>query len=164
MPSIKRTKEQIALDIKKQEKQCCVCNTVKPFSDFYNYKNKSDGKSYRCKICDDASRKKWKEKNPEKSQLSQRQRNLKHRFGVDLNWYQEQLKKQNYCCAICGVTENKVTRGHRVDLSFAVDHCHTTGKVRGLLCNQCNRALGMFKDSAELIKKAIEYLTRKDTH
>jgi hypothetical protein len=161
MPKLKRTAEQIALDIKNQQKQCCVCKTVKPFSEFYNYKNKNDNKSYRCKPCDDDARKKWKKNNPEKAHLSQRERNLKHRFGVDLDWYQTQLKKQNYCCAICKVKENNVIKGNRADISFAVDHCHKTGKIRGLLCNQCNRALGLFKDSSELITKAIEYLKRK---
>lgn len=144
-------------------KQCSVCKETKDLSEFYNYKSTKDGKSYRCKSCDNKARLKWATNNPEKSHLSQRERNLRHRFGVDLQWYEEQLKKQNYCCAICGTKENKVVRGARIDLSFAVDHCHKTGKIRGLLCNQCNRALGMFNDSVELIHKAINYL-KKETH
>lgn len=142
-------------------KTCTVCKKHKPLLDFYNYKASKDGKAYRCKSCDDDARNKWKTKNPEKAHLSQRERNLKHKYGVTLEWYNAKLKEQDYCCAICKIKENKVTRGAVSDLNFAVDHDHVTGKVRGLLCNQCNRALGMFKDSVELIEKAIKYLERK---
>lgn len=141
-------------------KQCTVCKQEKPLTEFYSYKASKDGKAYRCKSCDNDARKKWKNNNPEKAQLSQRVRNLKHKYGVDLDWYNQKLKEQNYCCAICKIKENKVLRGANVELSFAVDHCHTTGKVRGLLCNQCNRALGMFKDNIGLIEKAIQYLSK----
>jgi len=141
-------------------KTCTVCNQDKSLDEFYSYKNSKDGKSYRCKVCDNLARQKWQKNNPEKSHLSQRERNLKHRFGVDLEWYQKQLKKQNYCCAICKTKENKVTLGSNKSLSFAVDHNHDTGEVRGLLCNQCNRALGLFKDSSKVLQNAVKYLTK----
>ena len=161
MARLKRTPEQIAYDVEHQEKECCVCNTRKPFTDFFNYKNKNDGKSYRCKPCDDAARKKWSTKNPERAHLSQRQRNLKCKFGVDLEWYEKQFKKQNYSCAICKSKTNK-TSGNREFWNFSVDHCHDSGKVRGILCNNCNRALGLFQDNPELLEKAAEYI--KDNH
>jgi len=142
-------------------KTCTVCQTSKSLDEFYNYKSSKDGKSYRCKECDNIARKKWSDGNPEKAHLSQRERNLKHKYGVTLEWYNAKLKEQNYCCAICKTKENKVIRGAIEGLNFAVDHNHETGKVRGLLCNQCNRALGMFKDNIELINKAIAYLERK---
>lgn len=144
-------------------KTCTVCKQAQSLENFYSRKSAKDGKGYRCKICDNKARLKWQSDNPEKAHTSQRGRNLKHKYGVDLVWYEEQLKKQNYSCAICGIKENKVDRGGRAELSFAVDHCHTTGKVRGLLCNQCNRALGMFKDSIELINNAIDYLRKRHT-
>jgi hypothetical protein len=69
------------------------------------------------------------------------------------------LKEQGGCCAICKVTENyKGHTGYRKDWSFSVDHCHTTGKVRGLLCNQCNRGIGMLQDDTNILKAAINYL------
>ena len=157
MARLKRTPEQITYDIKHQEKECCVCNVRKPFTEFFNYKNKSDGKSYRCKVCDDVARKKWSTDNPEKAHLSQRQRNLKCKFGVDLQWYEEQFKKQNYSCAICETKTNK-TVGERQFWNFSVDHCHDSGKVRGILCNNCNRALGLFQDNPELLTKAAHYV------
>lgn len=163
MARLKRTPEQIAYDIKHQEKECCICNTRKPFSDFFNYKNKNDGKSYRCKSCDDLARKKWAIDNPERAHLSQRERNLKHRFSVDLKWYEKQFEKQNYSCAICKSKTNK-TAGDREFWNFSVDHCHNSGKVRGILCNNCNRALGLFQDNPKLIRKAAEYVEEHRTH
>ena len=159
MPKIKRSKEQIELDIKEQHKICCVCNVRKPFDLFFNFKNKSDGKSYRCKECDNFAKKTWSKNNPEKAYSAMRQNNLKTKYKVDLNWYENQFKEQDFKCAICETTENTVV-GSKNALNFAVDHDHETGKVRGLLCNQCNRALGMFKDSQDILKKAVSYLKK----
>ena len=83
---------------------------------------------------------------------SQKLQDLKHKYGVSQEDYAKRLKKQNYGCAICRVHEMKLTRG------LYVDHNHKTGKVRGLLCTNCNTALGMLEDSPELLTKAIEYL------
>jgi hypothetical protein len=157
MPKLKRTKSQIGRDIEEQQKDCCVCGVRKSFDCFYNYKNKSDGKSYRCKDCDNLARDKYRINNPVSSKLKSRNRNLKFNYGIDLDIYYALLEKQNNKCAICETTENNVT-GDRVHWNFAVDHNHDTGKVRGLLCNQCNRAIGMLKDDAALLRKAADYL------
>jgi len=141
-------------------KTCTVCKETKDLSHYYNNKRTKDGKSYRCKQCDTAARKKWSDSNPIRSSYSARNRRLKYVYGVDIEWYEKQMKLQNNCCAICGTNSNN-TSGERKDWNFAVDHCHDTGKVRGLLCNQCNRALGLFKDDAALLEKAKQYL---DTH
>ncbi len=138
-------------------KQCTVCKEIKELDQFYNVKSTKDGKGYRCKECDNKARQKWSANNPERSHLSQRQRNLKHRFGVDLEWYEKQFKKQNYSCAICETKTNK-TVGDRQFWNFSVDHCHDSGKIRGILCNNCNRALGLFQDNPELLKKAASYV------
>lgn len=61
----------------------------------------------------------------------------------------ELLDDQEYCCAICG---------REIDLSSAVDHDHTTGKIRGMLCLSCNCGLGQFRDDIGLLAKAIFYL------
>lgn len=163
MGRVKRTLEEIEYDIKCQHKTCCVCEERKPFDEFYSLKSQIDGKSYRCKLCDGKARKKWAENNPERSSYSSRNRRLKHVYGVDIEWYENQMEKQNHCCAICGVHENSTT-GERKDWNFAVDHCHLTGAVRGLLCNKCNRALGMLNDSEKLLNNAIKYLQQYDTH
>jgi hypothetical protein len=141
-------------------KTCTVCKETKDISEYHNNKRTKDGKAYRCKSCDASARKKWSDANPERASYSARNRRLKHIYGVDIEWYEAQMKAQNNKCAICE-TETNNTRGERKDWNFAVDHCHDTGKVRGLLCNQCNRALGLFKDDITLLEKAKNYL---ETH
>lgn len=143
-------------------KICTVCKQQKDFSEYYNYSASKDGKSYRCKSCDNLARQKWKENNPEKAHISQRGRNLKHKYGISLEDYLKMYQDQQGRCACCGVEENQALYGANKSLNFAVDHCHSTNKVRGLLCNQCNRAIGMLGDTPEALLKAYEYL--KKTH
>lgn len=80
---------------------------------------------------------------------------LKSRFGLSLQQYRNLLQGQNGGCAICHSTEF----GSRTK-TLAVDHNHSNGKIRGLLCDKCNRGLGMFNDSPELLKVAANYLTQ----
>lgn len=68
------------------------------------------------------------------------------------------LVKQQNRCFICDMKFTKVERGKRMFNIPYVDHCHTTGKVRGILCGNCNTGLGHFKDSPMLLQRAIEYL------
>jgi len=164
MGRLKRTKKEIERDIEAQEKECCVCNIRKPFSEFYNYKNKSDGKNYRCKSCDNSARLKHKLKNPEHTHRKTRNRNLLSRFGITIEEYEEMFKQQGSKCAICGTKENQLT-GHNAGYSFSVDHCHDTGKVRGILCSNCNRGIGLLGDKASSVYKAFKYLDKhKETH
>jgi len=84
---------------------------------------------------------------------------LLRRQGCSPAEYERLLNQQEGRCAICRAPE-----GHRScrrkSCSLAVDHDHTTGRVRGLLCNNCNRGLGRFKDSIQLLKAAVRYLKR----
>jgi hypothetical protein len=74
----------------------------------------------------------------------------KHRYGISETEYLDLLQIQNNSCAICSLPFDEIRT--------CVDHSHKTGKVRGLLCDSCNKGLGMFKDNPELLKKAILYL------
>mgnify|MGYP001583585252 FL=1 len=78
----------------------------------------------------------------------------------DTGWtpeqYDETSKLQNGKCAICGQEETRKLHGKVVTL--CADHCHATGKKRGLLCQKCNMAIGLFNDSQRLIIKACNYL------
>jgi hypothetical protein len=90
--------------------------------------------------------KQWREQNPENVKMN----DLKTRYGLSKRSdYARLVLAQNGCCAIC-----------KLGLSLSIDHCHLTNKVRGLLCRNCNTALGMLKDSPELLQSAIEYLKR----
>lgn len=83
---------------------------------------------------------------------------LKRRFGLSKAKYEAMLAEQDGVCAICEKAETTVIRG--LNITLAVDHCHTTGRVRGLLCTQCNRSLGGFRDDPALLEAAIAYLKK----
>lgn len=80
---------------------------------------------------------------------------LQSKYGITLDNYQQMLIEQNNSCRICGtLTADKSNISRR----FAVDHCHTTGKVRGLLCIKCNAGIGMFNDNLDILISAVSYL------
>lgn len=83
---------------------------------------------------------------------------LKYRFGITPEQYAEMLVMQKGVCAICSQPETVIFRGKIKQLG--VDHDHETGKIRSLLCSQCNSGLGYFKDSPRLLAGAIGYLRR----
>jgi hypothetical protein len=80
---------------------------------------------------------------------------MKQNYGITFAEYNQILNEQNNVCAICFASPPD---HHKKRLN--IDHCHSTGRVRGLLCDACNRALGLFKDSPDLMLKAISYLAR----
>lgn len=83
--------------------------------------------------------------------------NLK-KYGINYKEYLQLLEKQNGVCAICFNPET--SSNNKVNISsLAVDHCHITGKVRGLLCQKCNQAIGLLKDNKVLLQNAINYLS-----
>lgn len=82
-----------------------------------------------------------------------RSNHLKSKYDISVDDYEIMLIEQDCKCKICGDTDPKRPSG-----VFVVDHCHTTGEVRGLLCDDCNLALGKFKDNKKVLLSAIEYL------
>jgi len=80
---------------------------------------------------------------------------IKAKYGITLEEYKEMLKSQDNKCAICGEFNDKVKYG------FHIDHCHTTGKVRGLLCHHCNTAIGSLKENKQNFLNAIKYLEER---
>jgi hypothetical protein len=83
-----------------------------------------------------------------------RRNTLSYLYGLTLKDYSALEEKQGGACAICGATDT----GYRNTLNLVIDHCHETGVVRGLLCHHCNRGLGHFRDSEEVMIKAIQYI------
>lgn len=136
-------------------KKCTKCGEVKPLEQFSNHIRHKDGKRPRCKTCEAIDQKEAKKKKLEQdfegTRMKERQHNLKRMFGMSLEEYDSKLQAQNGVCAICG---GLCKSGKRL----AVDHNHTTGKIRDLLCGNCNGGLGKFLDSPELLLKAADYL------
>ncbi len=83
---------------------------------------------------------------------------LKHHYGISIEVYDEIFKKQQGLCAICSKPESMIDVREGTVQSLSIDHDHLTGKIRGLLCNACNRGLGYFKDNPEFLVKAAAYL------
>lgn len=94
--------------------------------------------------------KRWQQDNAARVDASVRKSSLKRNFGITPEDYAAKLQAQGGVCAICAKPP--------VDRRLAVDHCHTTGTIRGLLCVLCNTALGKFKDDPRLLQSAINYL------
>lgn len=82
---------------------------------------------------------------------------LRSKFGIDLKKYKEMLLVQEGLCAICKRPETMPGRNRKIR-DLAVDHCHLTGKVRGLLCGLCNTAIGALDESESRLLSCIEYL------
>jgi ribosomal protein L34E len=82
---------------------------------------------------------------------------LRREFGLTLEQYLKQLKKQNHVCAICGKRESMKGNNQKIK-RLSVDHNHKTNQFRGLLCTTCNTGIGCFSDNPEILKKAKKYL------
>ncbi|MFZ4411456.1 MAG: endonuclease VII domain-containing protein [Bacteroidales bacterium] len=98
------------------------------------------------------SSKKYRDSNPEVI----KDRTLQKKYKINGADYEQMMKHQNEKCAICKVHNNDLK------VALCVDHCHSTGKIRGLLCGSCNRALGLFRDSITFLSSAIDYLNKED--
>lgn len=122
-----------------------VCTTCHKFKLADQYTLSRDKRSFggvsmrsKCKECDE---------------LRKYKRFIKRTYDITFEDYEHLLERQNHRCAIC---ESRISSS-RTSRLF-IDHCHTSGRVRGLLCSACNHGLGLFKDSPKLLKKAIQYL------
>jgi len=120
---------------------CSRCERHLPVSEFPDLMVAG---SYRCKSC--------KCSDLHKYQIE--------KLGCTEGHYTALLESQNGVCAICGAAEGHKSKDG-VSARLAVDHDHETGEIRGLLCMSCNRGLGRFKDSLELLDSAQRYLRKK---
>lgn len=101
-------------------------------------------------------------KNPATKKRREQARAAK-RYGITIQEYDAMFKAQKGLCAICGKPERTRNRVDASIRSLAIDHDHKTGKVRALLCVQCNGGLGQFDDNLKLLQAAILYLSPKAT-
>jgi hypothetical protein len=101
----------------------------------------------------------WEKANPEAQRRIKKKAQLKRLHGLALEEYERLLVVQNGVCAICRRPETQTNRKGGV-LSLAVDHCHATDRIRGLLCARCNRMLGLAKDNPQTMRVAADYLER----
>lgn len=162
-------------------KVCTKCGETKTADDFYKAKDMKDGRQSLCKSCKREHSRNWWHANIDKNRANvnawhranrprvlenvkawksnnrdkTREQHLKRKYGITEVIYQTILSGQGGVCAICGAGE---TDSHG---KLHVDHDHSTGVVRGILCGKCNKGLGLFNDSAALFKSAASYLESK---
>lgn len=154
----------------KVEVSCPNCNLVRLARGDIVRKAQREGKELWCLPCRNKTKihkptkyvgtelerkrqaaKQWKINNPDKVA----NKRYKARYGITLIQYQSKLTEQNNKCLICNIDEKETK--HK---KLVVDHNHKTGEVRGLLCHNCNCALGHFKDSIQILKNALNYLIK----
>lgn len=138
-------------------KQCSKCKKEKPESEFYLDKAMKLGLHSWCIACV----KKLALKGGRRlSKLQKKDLRLKSTHGISLRQYQEMLESQNGVCAICG--NNETVKQQGIPQPLSVDHCHETGKVRGLLCSRCNAAIGLLREDLDILASAASYLINAD--
>lgn len=157
--------------------RCSKCREIRPIEDFRRRPGRPIsgsrwGRWSHCKECERAiatsdegktkSRKralksiaKLRERDPSKLRRRERKENLRRLYGITPEQYDEMFAKQGGCCAICG----KPPSGGRSQGKYlSVDHDHSTGAIRALLCEVCNCGIGKFRDNPGLLRRAAEYL------
>ncbi len=135
-------------------KTCSRCRTVKALDEFAQRNDRVSGRHSQCKVCVAEAKRSEYAKNSTRYRDALR----KAKFGITPEEYWGRVAEQDGKCAICAKPETVVIGGKVADL--AVDHDHDTGKVRQLLCLQCNRGLSAFLDTPELVDKAAAYLRK----
>ena len=155
-------------------KTCSTCHIEKPVAEFSKQSIRPDGLNITCKLClsyrnnerykdpvkrqrilDNTAR--WRERNPD----ADADKHLRRKYGITLAEYDELFEAQGGVCALCkkGETTKRMKKGEGRE-RLAVDHCHDTGRVRGLLCFKCNTAIGALGDTEEAAQNVVDYLKK----
>lgn len=142
-------------------KHCRVCKEIKNLEDFHRRSSSKDGRQSICRICNNAKATQWQKDNPERYEANWR-RNKRtpeqllarraEKYGLSIEELTVMMTESGGVCNIC----------QRMPVKFLViDHCHSQGHVRGLLCEKCNTALGLFDDNVEWMLAAVAYLNKQ---
>lgn len=135
-------------------KTCNRCKKHQPFSNFSPRKDRKNGHRSYCKPCSVNMTMEQDSKNPK----AKKGRWIKYAYGLSYNEYTKMLQKQNNVCAICFESEINIDPRTKEIRNLAVDHCHISGKIRGLLCARCNTTLGKCEENISILENAIKYL------
>jgi hypothetical protein len=138
-----------------ERKKCRQCKNEKSIDHFRKrLKGKSEHYESYCKLCEKDNQKKWNESHKEHIKLKDFKRNC-IKYGMTHKEYGQRHADQNGTCASCMRPETS-TRDGKVK-RLAIDHCHVSGSVRGLLCQRCNIAFGQLDESPDLIQALLSY-------
>lgn len=139
-------------------KPCSRCKQTLPIYKFAKLDTIPCGKQYACIDCNIKKRRKYRKENHARLTENDRKRWFIRAYGITVDDFKRMSKEQDHKCAICNVQHVDYVNGKNLIKRLHIDHCHATGKVRRLLCNNCNVGLGNFKDNTELLLKAVDYL------
>jgi hypothetical protein len=139
-----------------------VCGETKDRSRFSKSRDGKHGPVLRseCKECRATQAVQWFRDNADRHLETNRNWRLPRTYGISSHQYETMLAAQNGVCAICGQKERAVHGSTGMPFNLSIDHDHQTGGIRGLLCQRCNRAIGLLGDDADVARKATEYLLR----
>lgn len=142
-----------------EQKECRQCRGFKSLKLFRLRQKKGRRDSYEsyCKQCEKENNKKFFLKNRELLRHRDYVRNCK-KFGLSAEAYEQMVKDQNGACAVCEKPEIR-TRGGKIK-KLAIDHDHKTGKVRALLCCDCNTSLGLMEENPDRLRSLIRYIEK----
>jgi hypothetical protein len=146
-------------DLARGRKRCAKCRVVRPLSEFQGNPYTFDRLTERCKACLKEYRLEVYSR-PEaraKRRTTEARASRKYNYGLTPQGYEALLEAQSGVCAICG----KPPKGGRNTMQHVVDHDHSNGVIRGLLCGSCNTAIGQLGDNLEGLMKAVAYLQRQ---
>lgn len=143
-------------------KWCHRCAQLKHLSEFHRCSTGSQGVQGRCKECNTVIMREYREKNPNVARDHVRLARWKRQTGSTRQDYERLFVEQEGGCAICGRATSQRRNNDGTLRPLAFDHCHSTGKIRGLLCTNCNAAIGLLNDDPALLEAAIAYLKRHD--
>ena len=138
-------------------KICSKCEEHKNITEYYK---RSDTGNHRneCKDCRNKYNLELYHKNPNQKENHRKaswKHQIKKNYGLTVEDFRELEREQNCKCACCGIRKEQTQQ-----IELYIDHDHLTGKIRGLLCLQCNAGIGMLGDNLEGIQKAYDYLFR----
>lgn len=141
-------------------KRCCKCKEEFSEDRFYKNKKTTDGLYSWCKSCSSEATRAYLKNNPDYQRKRYKTGNgrnslLKYKFGITTEIFDNLLLAQDNRCKICNSIFESTKDRH-------IDHCHTTLKVRGILCSKCNLGLGLFNDDPDRLQRAIYYLTGRN--
>lgn len=143
--------------VKQGLRLCSLCRTAKPFTEYYVRASRPGQYQAYCMECAD-SRRKQRWSNDQEYRRRVLDQTLRKNYGISAAEYDAMYAAQDGRCAICNEEETAHVGRGRPTNRLAVDHCHKTGKVRGLLCRSCNTGIGHLGDNVERLFAAVVYL------
>lgn len=143
-------------------KVCKICQQEKSNEMYPKGAGCKDNLRPECKVCFYESRKNYNKLNRAKINEWKRKSSIRRKLNISIQDYELMFSSQDGKCRICLTTNPNGEDKNGTKKHFAIDHCHKTNKIRGLLCNTCNTGLGLFNDSVERLTEAIEYLRQNN--